>query len=305
MGKMLSIGTGNTCCLHCISMMEYLINDWFCPRVNRNAFVMKQSRQSHECTLHSPQRLGKEFLILDECFFATNSFNNEFSCLIPGLCDLQENSSRANAVQDDLIGAGGLTQPNENKIIFFCSPKQHEWTELSKSDQKERSKIFSLLGLWYNMLENMTWHRTQRRNSMIGSCCPLFIVHALCSRASSDLAVGNACIRGRTNQIWKTKRNGCKNELVVHLNMNAASLTLCQQWFQLIILMPSLKKTKLPINNPKHTKLRIDYRIICRTINLFCRTIDLHSAAHFPIFGRNPVRSPVKGLFLEHCFLSM
>ena len=52
-------------------------------------------------------------------------------------------AQEANAVHDDLSGAGGLTQPNE-KIFFFLFPKR---TELSKSDQKERSKIFSLLAL--------------------------------------------------------------------------------------------------------------------------------------------------------------
>ena len=45
---------------------------------------------------------------------ALHLLNNEFSCLIPGLCGLQENISRAN----NLTGAGGLTQPNENKIFF-------------------------------------------------------------------------------------------------------------------------------------------------------------------------------------------
>ena len=45
--------------------------------------------------------------------------------------------------------------------------------------------------------------------------------------------------------------------------------------------------TKIPIKTPfstplKHLKLRIE----CRTIGLFCRTIDFHSATQFPIFGR-------------------
>ena len=94
--------------------------------VHRDAFVMKKSRQSHECTLHSSRRLGKKFSILDECFLALNLLNNEFSCLIPGLCVLQENSSRANGVKDDQTGAGGLTQPNAKKTLFSCSPKQDE-----------------------------------------------------------------------------------------------------------------------------------------------------------------------------------
>ena len=63
-----------------------------------------------------------------------------------------------------------------------------------------------------------------------------------------------------------------------------------QLWFQVLILIASLKWTKIPIKTPfstppKHLKLRIDCCIICRTIGLFCRTIDLHSAAQFSIFG--------------------
>ena len=48
--------------------------------------------------------------------------------------------------------------------------------------------------------------------------CPCIMITC----GTSDLAAGNVCFRGQTNQIWKTKGNGNKNELFVDLNMNAS-----------------------------------------------------------------------------------
>ena len=74
--------------------------------------------------------------------------NNEFSCLIPGLCDLQENSSRANVVQDDLTDTGRLMQPNENKI-FFLVPK-NKTNEVNYQNQIRQSVPKSFLCLCSN-----------------------------------------------------------------------------------------------------------------------------------------------------------
>ena len=123
--------------------------------MNKKTFVMKQSRQSHECTLHSSRRLGKKFPIPDECFLALTLLNNEFSCLIPGFCGLQENSSRGNAVQDDLTGAGGLMQPDENKI-FFLVPKNKK-NELNYQNQIRKSVPKSFLCL----CSDTTWRDTE------------------------------------------------------------------------------------------------------------------------------------------------
>ena len=75
----------------------------------------------HVAFLSKPR---KRFPILDECFLALNLLNN--SCFIPGLC-LQENSSRANTVQDDLTSTGGLTQQllcvQERTESFYLFPK--------------------------------------------------------------------------------------------------------------------------------------------------------------------------------------
>ena len=137
---------------------------------------------------------------------------------IPGLC-LQENSTRANAVQDDLQ----LLCAQERTNYFFLFPKirRSNWNTKIRSKRANQSlfSTCSLKSLWYNVLENLTRHRTQRRRLIHAVRCLLFIV---CTCSACDEVAGNACFRGRINQIWKTKGNGSKNELFVHLNMNAA-----------------------------------------------------------------------------------
>ena len=63
---------------------------------------------------------------------------------------------------------------------------------------------------------------------------------------------------------------------------------------------------KTPFNAPlKHLKLRIDCCTICCTIGLFCCSIDLHSAAQFPIFGRTLSEALTNGSWsLRFCAVS-
>ena len=164
------------------------------------AFLVKQNRKSHECTSHSSRSLGKMFPILDE-----------FSCLIPGLCGLKENSSKTNAKQDDLTHAIGLTQPNENNIFFLVPQNKTFKNRLSASALIQHGKQ-------PDVTQNTAMELLDRFMLYVVYCSCIYMF--TCS--TNDLAAGNACFRGRTNQIWKTKGNGNKIELFVHLNMNAA-----------------------------------------------------------------------------------
>ena len=130
-----------------------------------------------------PEGSGKSFRSLMNASLHWICWIMNFHVLIPGLCGLQKNGSGANAVQDDLTGAGGLTQPSENKI-FFLVP-QNKTKELNYQNQIRKSvqNLFSA-GALIQHADNLTWHRTQRQSSLIGSCCALFIVHALCSGAA-------------------------------------------------------------------------------------------------------------------------
>ena len=78
-------------------------------------------------------------------------------------------------------GAGGLTQPNEDKI-FSCSQKQDEWTwSIKIRSERAFQNLFSACAL---IQPDVTTEHSDRLSSSIGSCCALFIVHALCSRAA-------------------------------------------------------------------------------------------------------------------------
>ena len=159
------------------------------------------ARQSRECTLalHSSRRLGKTFPILDE-----------FSCLIPDLCDLKENISRTNALQDDPIRAIGLTQSNKSNI-FFLLPQNKTF--------KYRFSASTLIqhGRQPDVTQNTATELLDRFMLYVVYCSCIYMF--TCS--TNDLAAGNACFLGRTNQIQKTKGNGNKIELFVHLIMNA------------------------------------------------------------------------------------
>ena len=127
----------------------------------------------------------KKFPILGECFLALNLLNN--SCFTPDLC-LQENSSRANTVQDDLTSMGGLTQQllcaQERKNLFSCSQKQDDGTETPKSDQKERTTPFSLL-VFQNRSDKTCWITWRDTEHSDGDRFMLFVVYcSLCARAA-------------------------------------------------------------------------------------------------------------------------
>ena len=96
---------------------------------------------------------------------ALHLLNNEFSCLIPGLCGLQENISRAN----NLTGAGGLTQPNENKI-FFLVPK-------NKTNELNYQNLFSACTLVQHARQSDV---TQNTATELLDQFMLCIVYCLC-----------------------------------------------------------------------------------------------------------------------------
>ena len=56
-----------------------------------------------------------------------------------------KNSSRANAVQDNLASAGGLTQPGENKILFLVPKNKTIKLNYQNQIRKSVSKSFLCL----------------------------------------------------------------------------------------------------------------------------------------------------------------
>ena len=119
---------------------------------------------------------------------------------------------------------------NENKILFLVlKNKTNELNNQNKIRTEERSKIFSLLALLYKMLDNVTWHRTERRSSagpLNGSCCVWFIVYALSSRAAQV--------------IWRPEKRTFEDELTKYGKRKETEVKMYFS-FTWIWMLPSLK----------------------------------------------------------------
>ena len=124
---------------------------------------------------------------------------NEFSCLIPGLCDLQENSSRADVVQDDLTDTGRLMQPNENKYFFlFLKTRRMKWIIKIRSDRAFQN-LFSVCALIQHARQPDVIQNTARE---LLDRFILWVVYCSCIMfmcSTSDSVAGNTCFRGQTN----------------------------------------------------------------------------------------------------------
>ena len=166
----------NTCRLHGISMIECLINDWFCPQVNRNAFIMKYSRWSHECTLPFSRRLRKSLRSLMNAFLRWIYWmNNSCSCLAFVFRKIGQERTPCK-----------MTWPE--RADWHSKRELARWLNWISKIISERAfqNIFSTCSpklLWYNMLDNLTWQRTHACHSN-GDWFMLFVVYCLlCARA--------------------------------------------------------------------------------------------------------------------------
>ena len=223
----LSIGTAylivwksvyaNTCHLHCVSMMEYLINDWICPRVHRNAFVLKQSRQTHECTLHSSRGLGKSFRSLMNASLHWIYWIMNFHVWYLAFAVFRKTAQERTPCKTTWPARADWRSLMRTKCFFlFPKSRRMNWSIKIRSERAFQNLFSACALIQPDVTQNTATELLDRFMLCVVYCsCIMFMW------STSDLAAGKACFRGRTNQIWKTKGNGSKNELFFHLNMNA------------------------------------------------------------------------------------
>ena len=152
-------------------------------------------------TVHClPSKAWKKFPILDECFLALNLLNN--SRFIPVFREIAQRRMLCKVTwlaQVDWCSNCFVLKREQNIFCLVPKNKRSNWNTKIRSERVNQS--LSLLVL-QNMLDNLTWHRTQRLRSIHAVRCLLLMV---CTCSECVEVAWNACFRGQTNQIWKTK----------------------------------------------------------------------------------------------------
>ena len=96
-------------------------------------------------------------------------------------------------MQDDLTGAGRLTQPNENKI-FFLAPK-NKTNELNYQNQIRKSiqNLFSACTLLQHVRQPDVIQKTATKLLDWFMLCIVYCSCIMFTCSTSDFAAGNAC----------------------------------------------------------------------------------------------------------------